>query len=1375
MMTFLKKLKKILNSSSSKHSEISRDMGRRPLYYEALESRILLSSDPAGLLAGVPVLTVDQKETEPVLEDTLVPAGGADTPAECVASEETVAPAGDQLASAKSILFVDPSVVGYESLLEEAEKGDASVPEIHVLDESRDGLEQITEILAGREDVDSVHILSHGDSGTLRLGSSLVDQTDLQENEDLLDQWKASLAPGGDILLYGCNVAAGEMGSGFVDQLARLTGADVAASTDDTGSSDLGGDWDLEYRVGDVDHASLFLSTNEYEGLLDDVAINGTNGADSFTVDMSSWKISEGSATDVTFSSTDKVVVDGKDDADTLTINGTDNDDTITFSDSSITVNGTVFDYFSVESFLISGGEGNDLVTFSGDLSGLSDLSIDAESISLAENTAIHASGSVSFNALSSGTSSISLASGSSISGAAISLYAEAVSNGNAKLIELGGLNPYKDLHAEITLSGATLAASGDLLVMAKAQQEKPNLTNGIFELKSTDASVTVTDSFLSSTGGDVEVGTSSSLEMDVDGVVFPVRIAVVNGTASAKTMVKGSSTISAAGDVSITASTETSTEAVATAKSAAAVVPGTAALAISDVDSIATADVLGSTTLTAGGNLLIDAQNMVSVSTVADGYLVSETSGGGLAVAVSIVDVTTHADLSDKVVVTGAGNVIITADTRNDVSTLAQSAISNTGEAIQNFVGDDDNPNPYLNKQNTAELTAAIGKIADAAGSSGGSGVQAAGAFAYTGFDNETQAWATNAIADGSAAITTAGTLFVDTTALNLASTLASGMTSGGDVGVGAGVAIQNATDSNDAFLGEDRVSGQKINAHGVSVTARSEDIDPDLPEAGAVGFDLSDVNDSENRIDCGSAHGLENGQAVVYTNGGGTSIGGLVSGQTYYVITVGTSSNTFQLASSEENAENGTAIDLDPASASGDSHGVTPVFDSSNAIAFASDSLDQARDTLVLSDSDTVTAGDVWTVVLDDGSGDIPFSYTVTADDAAADDAQAAVAAGLVKAINDTDKNYLAWNDGQTLTIVQKDGTQFDSAYLIRGTAESGTAVQGQVLELTDTVVYENGLWTVTLTGGDGASKSFSYTATTSESRASNPQNAMAAKLAEAVNAGDGTYSASYDGDELIVVRADGTSFTAEYTASPDDIAVSGTDGATVALIVSDSDVVTTGDIWTVALILDDGTTDEFSLMISDEDEAAAPLEVVAAGLAEAIDGDTDDFHAWSEGTTIFVVQTEGTSFTAAYDHGTSTAGCDAVGDTLDLGTEYGWETGQAVVYHSDGGADMGGLSDGTTYYVIADGDTTLKLAASAANAEAGTAIDLDPSVATADEYTLDPVFLLSQVDSTADTIDLGYEHGLHTGQVVVYCNGGGADIAGLETGGRYYAIVL
>lgn len=52
------------------------------------------------------------------------------------------------------------------------------------------------------------------------------------------------------ILLYGCNVAQGDVGQAFISALASSTGTDVAALTDLTGAAALGGDWAFEAQTG---------------------------------------------------------------------------------------------------------------------------------------------------------------------------------------------------------------------------------------------------------------------------------------------------------------------------------------------------------------------------------------------------------------------------------------------------------------------------------------------------------------------------------------------------------------------------------------------------------------------------------------------------------------------------------------------------------------------------------------------------------------------------------------------------------------------------------------------------------------------------------------------------------------------------------------------------------------------------------------------------------------------------------------------------------------------------------------------------------------------------------------------------------------------
>ena len=77
---------------------------------------------------------------------------------------------------------------------------------------------------------------------------------------------KPRLSPHADILIYGCDVAAGAKGQAFVASLAAATGADIAASTNTTGAPSHGGDWVLETVSGPIETVRLTLKG--FEGVL---------------------------------------------------------------------------------------------------------------------------------------------------------------------------------------------------------------------------------------------------------------------------------------------------------------------------------------------------------------------------------------------------------------------------------------------------------------------------------------------------------------------------------------------------------------------------------------------------------------------------------------------------------------------------------------------------------------------------------------------------------------------------------------------------------------------------------------------------------------------------------------------------------------------------------------------------------------------------------------------------------------------------------------------------------------------------------------------------------------------------------------------------
>ncbi|XZO03379.1 MAG: Ig-like domain-containing protein [Microcoleus sp.] len=200
----------------------------------------------------------------------------------------------------KQIIFVDSSVQDYQSLIQGIDPA-----QIVILNENSSAIDQITNALRDQKDIEAVHIVSHGSEGSLKLGADVLNENNLETFSDRLKQWGNALTANGDILLYGCDVAAGEAGENFVKRLSEITGADVAASTDKTGNAALGGDWELEKTTGNIE-ASLALSSEAmatYAGVLAspvqfdltsvfdrDVIINYTGGVTDTTQDgLSTW------------------------------------------------------------------------------------------------------------------------------------------------------------------------------------------------------------------------------------------------------------------------------------------------------------------------------------------------------------------------------------------------------------------------------------------------------------------------------------------------------------------------------------------------------------------------------------------------------------------------------------------------------------------------------------------------------------------------------------------------------------------------------------------------------------------------------------------------------------------------------------------------------------------------------------------------------------------------------------------------------------------------------------------------------------------------------------------------------------------------------
>lgn len=202
-------------------------------------------------------------------------------------------PNGDQLKhTPKELVFVDTSAPEYDKLLFDLleERDDGRIVEVVLLDGDRDGIEQITQELAGHEELDAVHIVSHGAGGQVKLGNAWLSIGNAEGYAGDLVRWGNSLTDGTDVLLYGCDLAGGEDGEALIEAVSLWTGADVAASADATGHDSLGGDWDLEVSTGPIETSIAFSSLlrDDWHGLLAGSIVTVDTTADTSDGDTSS-------------------------------------------------------------------------------------------------------------------------------------------------------------------------------------------------------------------------------------------------------------------------------------------------------------------------------------------------------------------------------------------------------------------------------------------------------------------------------------------------------------------------------------------------------------------------------------------------------------------------------------------------------------------------------------------------------------------------------------------------------------------------------------------------------------------------------------------------------------------------------------------------------------------------------------------------------------------------------------------------------------------------------------------------------------------------------------------------------------------------------
>ncbi|MCT7954700.1 DUF4347 domain-containing protein [Laspinema palackyanum] len=190
---------------------------------------------------------------------------------------ETLAKPTLKQPSIHTLVLIDSGVPEWQELAVATVAGTEAI----ALETEQDGIEQISAILAARKGLHTLHIVSHGSAASLQLGNGYLTLKNLSFYGDLLQQWSDAFSPdvSPSLLLYGCEVAAGDRGEQFIQKLSQLTGITVAASNSKTGSSTRGGNWNFEVKTGKIDSVLAFPAETleNYPSILATFTVTNTN------------------------------------------------------------------------------------------------------------------------------------------------------------------------------------------------------------------------------------------------------------------------------------------------------------------------------------------------------------------------------------------------------------------------------------------------------------------------------------------------------------------------------------------------------------------------------------------------------------------------------------------------------------------------------------------------------------------------------------------------------------------------------------------------------------------------------------------------------------------------------------------------------------------------------------------------------------------------------------------------------------------------------------------------------------------------------------------------------------------------------------------
>lgn len=159
-----------------------------------------------------------------------------------------------------TLTIINENIPKYQQLLNNVKPNTV----IETIPNNINGVSLLNEIIQKYSNIDSLHIISHGTPGKINLGNSILGSEELN-NYSFFSDIKNNFVSNGEILLYGCNVAAYQEGNEFINKLAEKTGLIITASTNVVGHHNLRGSWKLDFSTGNTNREVIITERGQLE------------------------------------------------------------------------------------------------------------------------------------------------------------------------------------------------------------------------------------------------------------------------------------------------------------------------------------------------------------------------------------------------------------------------------------------------------------------------------------------------------------------------------------------------------------------------------------------------------------------------------------------------------------------------------------------------------------------------------------------------------------------------------------------------------------------------------------------------------------------------------------------------------------------------------------------------------------------------------------------------------------------------------------------------------------------------------------------------------------------------------------------------------